>query len=215
MRRVHGSAACGIGVVLVGMALGLSSSASAAPINYTMVMNGVSGTLGGTSITNDTVTMTFTADTGSVSPYGNPFAPFGYYNDIASGSITVQVGSGTVYNVTEAMNLSAETNPGVGSRIAFSKGSYSGTILFTFYAGATYPGGLAALTTDYNSPTVAGLSTFFASNTLATTGGAFSLANVSNANGGFTSAVASAVPGAGLAAIGGVGLAGLTRRLRG
>ena len=211
MRRVLGSVACGSGVA---MALGLGSSALAAPITYTMVMNGVSGTLGATTITNDTVTMTFTGDTGNVSPYGNPSAPFGYYNDIASGSITVQVGSGTVYTVTEAMNLSAETNPGVGSRIAFAKGSYSGTILFTFYAGATYPGGLAVLTTDYTQ-SAAGLSTFFGANTLATTGGAFSLGNVTNAIGGFTSAAASAVPGAGLAAIGGVGLAGLARRRRG
>lgn len=211
MRRVLGSVACGSGVA---MALGLGSSALAAPITYTMVMNGVSGTLG-TAFTNQVVTMTFTGDTGNVSPYGNPSAPFGYHNDIASSSITVQVGSGTVYTVTEAMNLSAETNPGVGSRIAFAKGSYPGTILFTFYAGATYPGGLAALTTNYTSPSVAGLSTFFGANTLATTGGTFSLGNVTNTTGGFTSAAASAVPGAGLAAIGGVGLAGLTRRRRG
>jgi hypothetical protein len=213
MRRVLGSVACGSGVA---MALGLGSSALATPITYTMVMNGVSGTLGATTITNDTVTMTFTGDTGNVSPWGPPGNPNSYYNDIASGSITVQVGSGTVYTVTDVMSLTAETNPGAGSRIAFSKGTFasSGPLLFTFYAGATYPGGLAVLTTDYTQ-SAAGLSTVFASNTLATTGGAFSLGNVTNAIGGFTSAAASAVPGAGLAAIGGVGLAGLARRRRG
>ena len=200
---------------VAGMVLGAAivGGADAASITYTMVMFGVSGSLGGTTITNDVVTMTFTGDTGNVSPYGNPSAPFGYYNDIAGGSITVQVGSGSVYTVTDAMNLSAETNPGAGSRIAFSKGSYAGTILFTFYAGATYPGGLSVLTTDYTQ-SAAGLSTSFATNTLATSGGAFSLSNVTNATGGFTTAVASAVPGAGFAAIGGLGVAGLARRRR-
>lgn len=203
--------------VAAGVALGASiaGDAAAAPITYTMVMNGVSGSLGATTITNDVVTMTFTGDTTNVQPWGPPSSPFSYYNDIAGGSITVQIGSGPVYTVTDAMNLAAETNPGAGSRIAFSKGSFvsSGPILFTFYAGATYPGGLSVLTTDYTQ-SAAGLSTFFGSNTLATSGGTFTLSNVTNAVGGFTTAAASAVPGAGFAAIGGLGVAGLARRRR-
>lgn len=203
--------------VAAGVALGASiaGDAAAAPITYTMVMNGVSGSLGATTITNDVVTMTFTGDTTNVQPWGPPSSPFSYYNDIAGGSITVQIGSGPVYTVTDAMNLAAETNPGAGSRIAFSKGSFvsSGPILFTFYAGATYPGGLSVLTTDYTQ-SAAGLSTFFGSNTLATSGGTFTLSNGTNAGGGFTTAAASAVPGAGFAAIGGLGVAGLARRRR-
>lgn len=203
--------------VAAGVALGASiaGDAAAAPITYTMVMNGVSGSLGATTITNDVVTMTFTGDTTNVQPWGPPSSPFSYYNDIAGGSITVQIGSGPVYTVTDAMNLAAETNPGAGSRIAFSKGSFvsSGPILFTFYAGATYPGGLSVLTTDYTQ-SAAGLSTIFGSNTLATSGGTFTLSNGTNAGGGFTTAAASAVPGAGFAAIGGLGVAGLARRRR-
>ena len=203
----------------VALGVGIAGGAAAAPITYTMVMTGVDGSLATAlnpgSFTNQVVTMTFTGDTTNVQPWGPPSSPSSYYNDIAGGSITVQIGSGPVYTVTDAMNLAAETDPGAGSRIAFSKGSFvsSGPILFTFYAGATYPGGLSVLTTDYTQ-SAAGLSTFFGSNTLATSGGTFTLSNVTNAVGGFTTAAASAVPGAGFAAIGGLGVAGLARRRR-
>ena len=206
--RVAAAAGVALGVAIAG-------GVDAAPITYTIVMTGVSGSLGSSAITNDVVTMTFTGDTTNVQAWGPPSSPLNYYNDIAGGSITVQVGSGAVYTVTDAMNLAAETNPGASSRIAFSKGSYTsfGPILFTFYAGATYPGGLSVLTTDYTQ-SAAGLNLEFSSNTLATSGGAFSLSNVQNAVGGFTTVAASAVPGAGFAAIGGLGVAGLARRRR-
>lgn len=223
MRRVLGSVACGMGMAMVGIALGLGSSALAAPITYTVSTSVVTGMLGATTISSgDTVTVTLVCDTTNVNYYGPPppSSPFGHYNVASAGSATVQVNGGTTYTFANAITIWATVFPGTGQGLRWSEGGQSPDG-FSFNPGAGYPGSLTALTTDYASGVQTG---FSASPNMQTSawalvgGGTFYLDTISASSpvaGSFSSVTSAAVPGAGLAAIGGVGLAGLTRRRRG
>jgi hypothetical protein len=222
MRRVLGSVACGSGVA---MALGLGSSALAAPITYTVSTSAVSGMLGASAISlGDTVTVTLVCDTSNVNPYGPPppGSPFGHYNVASVGSATVQVNGGTTYTFANAITIWGTVYSGTGQGLRWAEGNANtGTNGFSFNPGSGYPGSLTALTTDYASGVQTGFSASPSMQSSAWAlvgGGTFYLDGISSSSpvaGSFSSVTSAAVPGAGLAAIGGVGLAGLTRRRRG
>lgn len=222
MRRVLGSVACGMGMA---MAVGLGSAAVAAPITYSVSTNRVSGMLGAqTIVSGDTVTVTLVCDTTNVNYYGPPppSSPFGHYNVASVGSATVQVNGGTTYTFANAITIWATVNPGAGSGLRWAEGNANlGSNGFAFNPGSGYLGSLTTLTTDYVSGTQTGFSVsphMWSSAWALVGGGTFYLDGIlatSPVAGSFGSVTSAAVPGAGLAAIGGVGLAGLTRRRRG
>lgn len=198
------------GAILLGFGL----AAEASLIDYTIVMDNVNGFFDASSFSNQQVTLTMAADTSTVLPYGNPLSPFGYQNTVTPGgsaSITVQVGSGPVTNITTPMSVSG-VNQSSNNTLTFYLGSsISSPIGFYYVWDSSYPGAQAVLTTDQSS-TNAGVQAVaaFTSNPLSLSGGGTFYVDATSANqpGSFNSAVAvpepAAVAGLTLAAMAGV-----------
>ena len=212
--------------VAAGVALGVAIAgvAAAAPITYTLTSSAVAGSINGAAFAaGQTVTIILLCDTSNLNFYGPPppSSPFGHYNVAAAGSATVQVGGGPVYTFANAITIWATAPSGLGQGFRLAEGNPNlSTDGFSFDPGAGYPGSLTALTTDYATGVQNGFSASpqFQSNAWSLVGGTtFYLDTISASSpvsGSFSSVVGSAVPGAGFAAIGGLGVAGLARRRR-
>lgn len=208
-------------VAIVALAAMIGHTAQADLIDYTIVMDNVSGFFDNAAFTGQQVTITMTADTTTVAPYGPPSSPFGYSNSVTPGGstpITVQVGSGPLANITTAMTISGP-NQFANNALSFYIGSsISSPRGFTYTWDSSYPGAQAVLTTPQTS-TNSGLQvdSAFLSNPLSLSGGGtfYVDATATGQPGGFSS-VAVPEPGVatGLAAavLAGVGL--ICRRQR-
>lgn len=147
----------------------------AAPIDYTVVMNNVSGFFETAAFSNEQVTLTMRAETSSVVPYGPPSFPFGYQNSVTPGGalgITVQVGSRPAATITSPMAV-AGPNQSANNTLTFYLGNSMSAASGFFYAwDASYPGAQSVLTTDQSSSN-AGIQVVssFATNPLALAGG--------------------------------------------
>lgn len=215
--RVAAAAGVALGVAIAG-------GVDAAPITYTLTSSAVSGSINGTAFAaGQTVTVTLLCDTSNLNYYGPPppSSPFGHYNVASAGSATVQVGAGPVYTFSSAITIWATAPSGVGQGFRVAEGNANlSNDGFSFNPGAGYPGSLTALTTNYASGTQAGFSASpnFQPSAWSLVGGTTFYIDAISASspvaGSFSSVVGSAVPGAGFAAIGGLGVAGLARRRR-
>ncbi len=167
---------CILSLVLFAVAtVAGGNGVEASPIDYTVVMNSVSGFFDTASFSNQQVTLTMRADTSSVSPFGPPLSPFGYQNTVTPGgasTITVQVGAGPVTNITSPMSV-AGPNQFANNTLTFYLGNSISSPSGFFYAwDSSYPGAQAVLTTDQSSAN-AGLqiASSFATNPLSLSGG--------------------------------------------
>jgi hypothetical protein len=192
----------------------------AVPIDYTIVMNSVSGFFGAAAFSNEQVTLTMKADTSTVLPYGPPTFPFGYQNTVTPGGalgITVQLGSGSTATITSPMSV-AGPNQSANNTLTFYLGtSISAPTGFFYVWDSSYPGAQAVLTTDRSSSN-AGLqvASSFATNPLALSGGGTFYVNSTPTGqaGSFNSTVAVPEPAVSMMALAGLacGWGSLRRR---
>jgi hypothetical protein len=207
------------------------NTASAAAIQYTMTWNQVDGSYGSTQFTDETITLTFNYDTSNVSARQISGQTWYQASFVNGAGISVTLGSGGSILNDAALDATAQNNAGLlstGSAIYFGRTDGSNYFGDRGFLNAFASPATAAdwLTTEWNSTSTGGSISQNWGPTTQTPNPGFPLVisgleliltpNQSTNGGSWGSTLTppTAVPGAGLAGLATLGLAGVARRRR-
>lgn len=218
-RRAHG-----LPVLAAAVASAISASSDAAILQYTMNFGLRSGTYGGTSFTNQQLTLTFLYDTAAVVDVGASTQQANFINGRGAGGQAIRVTLGSILTNAavddDAANTSAIQSGHTGSSVTLRFGKLVGSTYSSVEYGqlvvtSGFPAANAVLTTEWTSPAgVYIVNDPGWGNTPLVIGGSDLLVTVPQGGPGGSWGAVTSVPGAGLSVVASLGFAGIVRRRR-